>query len=237
MIKKWGVVGFAALLVLMVGFPQTADAATFARYSSVQASIAVEMRVAPIDDADIVGSVTAYRSAYLLSQSDEWLQVSYAGVIGWVPEQPFYRVAAPRRAIGAIVSIPALEISSAVVEFPIVHGVWRISPYEAHVGWLEGTMSPNQHGNTVLGAHSYYPNGVHGLFIDLHTLEAGDLIFVSANDETRVYAVQEKFVVPETSVEVAYPTEHDQLTLLTCTDVRSPDGTYPERWIVVALPL
>ncbi|MCB9451611.1 MAG: sortase [Anaerolineaceae bacterium] len=135
------------------------------------------------------------------------------------------------------ISIPSLNISSPIVEFPLGYSTWTIDPWETQVGHLEGTADLGQGGNIVLAAHSRMPNLEDGIFAKLPSLHEGDEIIVFDGQVERVYQVVEVLYVDYTDLSVLYPTVEEQLTLITC-DVAGGYNThrqdYNQRVVVVA---
>ncbi len=114
---------------------------------------------------------------------------------------------------------------------------WHINPYERAVGHLEGTPWLGEGGNTVLGGHARYPNGVRAVFGRLHSLEPGALIILHTPEGRHYFTVRHMEVVLPSDVRVAYNEEH-RLTLITCSgdyDPRTRD--YSERVAILADPL
>jgi LPXTG-site transpeptidase (sortase) family protein len=137
---------------------------------------------------------------------------------------------------GISVSIPALGVSSPVGEFPLNGTSWDINPWEGGIGHLQGTGWFDAGGNIALGGHSWLPNQTPGIFVNLHTVSAGDEVIVSVNGEERRYTVSDVTSVSMYDLSVLYPTSHEQITLITC-DAASYDPNsdlYHQRVIVTA---
>lgn len=137
---------------------------------------------------------------------------------------------------GTFISIPVAGITSGITQFPLDGTSWAIDPWEANVGYLQGTAWLGQNGNTVLGGHSEYPNGSAGIFRNLYDVSVGDVIVMMEDGVERQYVVVELRTVHYTDLTVLYPTTHNRLTLITC-DVPSFDAVsnvYYERLVVIA---
>lgn len=134
------------------------------------------------------------------------------------------------------IAIPALGVTSRIVEFPLGNSSWVIDPWERRVGHLEGTPGLNQGGNVVLAAHSRMPNLRRGVFSRLHQLQTGDTIVVFDGTQEYRYQVSAVLNVDYTDISVAYPTSHDQLTLITCdtSTYNASRGDYDKRIVVIA---
>ena len=109
-------------------------------------------------------------------------------------------------------SIPAIELESAVVEVFVERGSWQVAEYAA--GYHHGTALPGE-GNTVLSGHA----GMRGsVFARLGRLEPGNNLFIEAGGWRYHYQVSEIKRVGPTQVEVMAPAARSILTLITCTD-------------------
>lgn len=133
-----------------------------------------------------------------------------------------------------ILLIPKLAVETKTIEVPFVGQQWDISRLRGEAAHLEGTSYPGEPGNVVLAGHITIPDAGWGPFKDLHTLEAGDRVFIEQGAATYVYAVREVSVVEPTDVQVAYPTEDNRLTLITCTGWSDIVEDYTQRVVVVA---
>ncbi len=133
-------------------------------------------------------------------------------------------------------SIPALRIKNAAVEtFPK-----SLSPDNA-LGHYIGSALPGGPGNIFIYGHSvlpffYNPKNYKTIFSTLHTLNTGDSIFITYNNQTFEYKVENiEIVAPEKVDPLAefkpkYLNE-PTLTLMTC----SPAGTKLRRLLVKAV--
>ncbi len=130
-------------------------------------------------------------------------------------------VLAPRRALPppreaapepTRLSIPAIQVDTAVKEVFVVDGVWEVAEYAA--GYLHGTALPGD-GNTALAGHA----GLRGaVFRDLGRLKPGDEVYLEAGGWSYRYRVRSLTDVWPTQVEVLDPTPAPVLTMLTCTN-------------------
>jgi LPXTG-site transpeptidase (sortase) family protein len=136
----------------------------------------------------------------------------------------------------ASLRIPALDLSSSIVKFPLDGDTWAINPWEKRVGFLEDTSWFQSPGNMVLAGHSVMPNGKAGIFARIDQLQVGAELIVSDGVEERRYTVSEVRVVNEYDVSVVYPTGDDRLTLITCeaSSLDPASQTYSNRVVVVA---
>jgi LPXTG-site transpeptidase (sortase) family protein len=128
--------------------------------------------------------------------------------------------------------IPKLNLDIAVLPSLVENQTWRVDHLGQAVGHLEGTAAPGTDGNMVLAGHVTLAAGVPGPFINLNQLATGDLIIVYKGDKVFQYVVDTHQVVNRTSVEVVYPTEMGQVTLITCTTWSSDQGRYQNRLVV-----
>lgn len=135
-------------------------------------------------------------------------------------------------------SIPALSLEAPIVQAPLGYPSWDLTRLGANVGYLEGTGQMGQAGNLVLAGHSTTTRLAPSVFYDLHTLQAGDEIFVNLHGTEKRYVVTAVTRVEESDISVVMPTAHEQLTLLTCAteSYRASSASYTQRYIVTAVP-
>ncbi len=146
-------------------------------------------------------------------------------------------LAAPAAAAdSAHISIPTLNVDSAVAQFPLNGASWSIDPWFTGVGHLQGTGWFDEGGNIAIGGHSWMPDHTPGIFAALHALQPGDIITVSYEGSERQYTVSSVDSVDVTDVSVLYPTSGERLTLITCdgTSYDRDSDLYLRRVIVVA---
>jgi sortase A len=142
--------------------------------------------------------------------------------------------------------IPAIGLDAPVVEVgwdaKEVDGQmvssWIVPDFFA-AGWHKTSALPGHSGNVVLNGH----HNIHGeVFRDLEDLEPGNEIIVYTGEAVHHYGVVARHILEEKgqSVEVrtqnaqwVMPTEHEQLTLVTCW----PYTSNTHRLVVVALPM
>ena len=98
---------------------------------------------------------------------------------------------------------------------------------------MKNTAMPGK-GNTVIFGHSSYypwkPGDYKTIFENLTHIQNNDDIFIESNQNFLKYKVIKKEVVSPKMVEVVNPTEHSQITLITCW----PLGTTNERLVITA---
>ena len=121
--------------------------------------------------------------------------------------------------------IPELGIDLDVQESKIVNGYWEVP--EDKAAWGEGSGVPGYVGNQVIFAHAR-----DGLFSNLENVETGMKIYVLTDDDWYTYEVGEIKEVYPNQTEVIAPTEHEQLTLYTCSGYKDS-----KRLIVVSKTL
>lgn len=119
-------------------------------------------------------------------------------------------------------TIPVIQLDSKIVEVFVQDGAWQVADYA--VGYHHGTGVVGT-SNMVLAGHK----GVRGsVFRRLEQLKPGDEIFVTAAGQRYSYRIRTTGRVWPSQVEVMYPTDQPQLTLLTCTNWDT------QRFIVIA---
>jgi sortase A len=109
-----------------------------------------------------------------------------------------------------------LEVPALSGDYPIVQGDdWE--QLKKGIGQYVGSGRPGEPGNVVLSGH----NDVYGEpFRYLDRLKPGDEIIVSTERRAYTYVVSEIRVVDPTDVWVMGPTEHAQITLISCYPYR-----------------
>ena len=109
-----------------------------------------------------------------------------------------------------------LEIPALNGDYPIVQGDdWE--QLKKGIGQYIGSGQPGKDGNVVLSGH----NDIYGEpFRYLDRLQAGDEIIVSTERRAYTYVVDQIQVVDPTDVWVMAPTDHPQLTLISCYPYR-----------------
>lgn len=101
----------------------------------------------------------------------------------------------------------ALTLESAQIE----SGLWQISDTTAT--HLVQSANPGERGNIVIYGH----NKKH-IFGNLYQLKEGNIVTIISNDGTKhEYKIRETKIVDPSAVEEIAPTDHEVLTLFTCT--------------------
>jgi LPXTG-site transpeptidase (sortase) family protein len=130
--------------------------------------------------------------------------------------------------------IPSAGIYASVVEVFLDGTSWDIRNLGINVGHLQGTAWLESPGNIVLSGHVEMADGRQGVFATIDELEEGDLLVLQHGDEERQYTVRSGFRVQPDDLSVLYPTQTDQLTLITCDSYDFFQNAYLERIVVVA---
>jgi len=144
------------------------------------------------------------------------------------PSSPF-----PERPTTRLV-IPAMDLDIPVTISPIANQTWQVDHLgQDLVGHLEGTASPGDSSNVVLAGHVTVAHNVYGPFAGLGQLESGDPIILYADDQSFTYIVDYRKLVDRTEVQIAFPTDAAQVTLITCSNWSDELGAYEQRLIVV----
>ncbi len=134
--------------------------------------------------------------------------------------------------IATRVVIPKLNVDAPVVLSPIQNQTWQVDHLGQAVGHLEGTAPPGSNSNIVLAGHVTLSAGVYGPFAGLAQLAAGDVVTVYYGDQQFNYLVDEYQTVDRTAIEVTYPSDTGQITLITCNNWSDEEGRYIQRLIV-----
>jgi LPXTG-site transpeptidase (sortase) family protein len=83
-----------------------------------------------------------------------------------------------------------------------------------------------------LAGHVTLSAGVYGPFAGLGQLAAGDEVVVYYGDQLFKYLVDGYQTVERTAVDVTYPSQTGQITLITCNNWSNEEGRYLQRLIV-----
>jgi LPXTG-site transpeptidase (sortase) family protein len=132
------------------------------------------------------------------------------------------------------VSIPTAGVSALIVQLPIVGNTWDIYGLGRNAGHLIGTSPLMGTGNTVLVGHVEMADGSPGIFASIQNMRVGEPIILNWHGEQREYGVTAIRTVSPDDVSVLYPTDHEQLTLITCSDYDFFSNTYLQRVVLVA---
>lgn len=137
-----------------------------------------------------------------------------------------------REGIATRIVIPKLGLDAPVMLAPIKDQTWQVDHLGQAVGHLEGTAPPGSNSNIVLAGHVTLSAGVYGPFAGLGQLTTGDIVTVYSGDQAFNYVVDGLQTVGRTAIDVTYPTNTGQITLITCNNWSSEEGRYVERLIV-----
>jgi LPXTG-site transpeptidase (sortase) family protein len=138
-----------------------------------------------------------------------------------------------REGVATRLVIPKLNLDAPVILSPIENQSWKVDHLgQQYVGHLEGTAQPGSDSNIVLAAHVTVSTGVYGPFAGLSQLEAGDQVFVYYGDQIFEYIVNDRQTVDRAEIEVTYPTQVGQVTLITCSKWDDQEKRYIERLVV-----
>lgn len=135
--------------------------------------------------------------------------------------------------------IPSIEVDAEVVGVSLRafdNGAvsWDVSALSTEVGLFEGLAGFGEGGNIGLGGHSMNADGSPSVFYALDAVVVGDEIVVVVDGVERRYVVSSTSTVDYRDLTIFYPTDGEQLTLITC-DIDSYTGTgYHARVVVVA---
>lgn len=138
-----------------------------------------------------------------------------------------------QQGVGTKLVISKLNVDAPITLAPIENGTWNVKHLGGNlVGHLEGTAAAGSDSNMVLAAHVTVSKGVYGPFAGLSLLQPGDEIVVYENSKRFRYLVDYYQVVDRASVEVTYPTDEPELTLITCSRWSSEENRYLDRLVV-----
>ena len=130
--------------------------------------------------------------------------------------------------------IPSVGVNAEVKYVPFDGLTWLIAGLQNEIAWLGNTSWPGLGSNTVLAGHVTLRNGGLGPFFKLIDLVAGNEFTVYTEQNMYTYRVRERKTISEIDTSVISPTEHPQLTLITCTDWDGETGFYLKRLAVLS---
>jgi LPXTG-site transpeptidase (sortase) family protein len=128
--------------------------------------------------------------------------------------------------------IPKLNLDRPILLSPIKNQTWQVDHLGQSVGHLEGTAPPGSNSNMVLAGHVTLAANVYGPFAGLAQLAPGDVVYVYSGDQKFKYIIDNQQTVARTAVEVTYPTDSGQVTLITCNNWNYELGRYQNRLVV-----
>lgn len=135
--------------------------------------------------------------------------------------------------VGTRLVIPKLNLDAPIILSPLDGESWQVDHLGTdYVGHLEGTAPPGSSSNIVLAAHVTVAAGVYGPFASLAKLSAGDEVYVYQGEQSFRYVIEDYQVVDRTAIDVTYPSERGEITLITCTNWSSQEGRYLERIVL-----
>ena len=140
-------------------------------------------------------------------------------------------VASPQEVATRLV-IPKMELDAPIVLSPIENQTWKVADLNQMVGHLEGTAPPGSNSNFVLAGHVTLETGEYGPFANLGLLAPGDVVTVYKGNQEFKYVIDGAQIVDRTAIEVTYPSERAEITLITCSNWNNTEGRYIERLIV-----
>lgn len=133
---------------------------------------------------------------------------------------------------GNRLKIPKLSLDTPILDAPVANGTWMVDHLTQTVGHLEGTAAPGSNSNFVLAGHVTLDADTYGPFANLGNLTPGDVIIVYEGDKEFLYRVSTRQTVDRRNVEVVYPSETGEITLITCTNWSSEESRYTDRLVV-----
>ena len=223
--KKLPMIGFALIIVggvFLLLYPtasnwlnQYTQSNVISDYQQSLEQITDEDKLRQIEDArqynqELIGNVVLkdpFDAEALKVMNENYpklLAVNYSGVMGYI-------------------DIPKID-----VDLPIYHGT-STEVLTMGVGHLENTSLPvgGLGTHAVLSGHTGLPSAK--IFTDLNKLEINDVFYIKVMDETLEYKINQiKIVEPSNTQDLLIDTNHDYVTLVTCT----PYGVNSHRLLV-----
>ncbi|MCU0496436.1 MAG: sortase [Anaerolineae bacterium] len=134
----------------------------------------------------------------------------------------------------ATLLIPAAGVTAPIIPVYLDGETWDVGQLGNNIGHLEGTPWLDQPGNIVLSGHVELSNGRRGVFASLRDLVIGDQVILIYEGRETYYQVRESYLVEPEDLTPLYPTERDQLTLITCEGYDFIQDLYQSRLVVIA---
>jgi LPXTG-site transpeptidase (sortase) family protein len=130
-----------------------------------------------------------------------------------------------RRDLPTRISIDSAHINLAIQEATIENGIWETS--NTHATHLDASLRPGEGGNIVIYGHN-----LKRIFGPLHVVKKGDKINIqTADNKLYEYTVQNIETVSPSAIEKVLPTDHEVLTIYTCTGLLDS-----QRLVITAFP-
>jgi LPXTG-site transpeptidase (sortase) family protein len=149
------------------------------------------------------------------------------------PQAPVVATPSPPPA-ATTVFIPTVGIHTTIIEAYLNGTSWDVANLGTNAGHLQGTASLDEPGNVVLAGHAELADGRLGIFARVGEVKVGDPIIVQEGDSERHYIVRAVEITTPDDLTVLYPTQDDQLTLITCDAYDFFQDVYRERTVVIA---
>lgn len=116
-----------------------------------------------------------------------------------------------RTALPKTITISSVGIDIPIDAADIENGIWKTS--ETHATYLNSSGRPGEGNNIVIYGHNRK-----NIFAPLKKVHVGDVIAIhNAEGKTYEYKVTEITTVKPTEIEKVLPTDHEVLTVYTCT--------------------
>ena len=134
--------------------------------------------------------------------------------------------------VGNRLIIPSMSLDAPILLAPIENQTWKVDHLGQSIGHLEGTAKPGSDSNLVLAAHVSLEGGEYGPFAGLGKLNPGDTVVVFEGEQKFEYMIDSHQTVDRTAVDVTFPSETGQITLITCNSWNASEARYDERLVV-----
>lgn len=128
--------------------------------------------------------------------------------------------------------IPGLNLDAPIILSPIENQSWKVDHLGQSIGHLEGTAPPGSNSNLVLAAHVTVSTDVNGPFFNLNQLAPGDVVYVYDEGQEFEYIVDSMQTVDRTAIDVTFPSDTGQITLITCSNWDHNEQRYIDRLVV-----
>lgn len=135
-------------------------------------------------------------------------------------------------------TIPAINVSAAIQYLGVTpNGIMDVPTNSTDAGWFKLGPRPGEKGSAVIDGHFDGPNGVPGVFTNLHKLKPGDKMTIEDDNGTKMtFIVREsRNYNPGYAEEVFSRNDTAHLNLITCYGSwDSTKNSYSKRLVVFA---
>ncbi|MCF7831756.1 MAG: class F sortase [Candidatus Pacebacteria bacterium] len=141
------------------------------------------------------------------------------------------------QAIPLMLSIDSLEVHAPIEPVGVVDGAMGAPATADVVSWYQPGTIPGDPGSAVIAGHVNWNKGQDAIFAKLHTLEIGDILYVTDSHGNRDYFIVTKIKQYKLDANTTEVFSSDDglahLNLITCIGVWNPEKKTRESRLVV----